>query len=26
MNPGGSRPHPGYYNEVFVASNYGAFC
>lgn len=26
MNPGGNRPHPGVYNEVFVAAQYGAFC
>ncbi|MDQ2629938.1 MAG: hypothetical protein M3Y75_03035 [Actinomycetota bacterium] len=26
MNPGGNRPHPGAFNEVFVAVQYGAFC
>jgi len=26
MNPGGNRPHPGAFNEVFVAVEYGAFC
>jgi len=26
MNPGGNRPHPGVFNEVFVAAQYGAFC
>lgn len=26
MNPGGNRPHPGMFNEVFVAAQYGAFC
>ena len=26
MNPGGDRPHPGAFNEVFVAVEYGAFC
>lgn len=26
MNPGGNRPSPGAYNEVFVATEYGAFC
>jgi hypothetical protein len=26
MNPGGDRPHPGAYNEVFIAAQYGAFC
>lgn len=26
MNPGGNRPHPGAFNEVFVPVNYGAFC
>jgi hypothetical protein len=26
MNPGGDRPHPGSYNEVFIAKEYGAFC
>jgi hypothetical protein len=26
MNPGGNRPHPGVYNEVYVAKEYGAFC
>jgi hypothetical protein len=26
MNPGGNRPHPGLFNEVYVAKEYGAFC
>ena len=26
MNPGGNRPHPGAFNEVFVAHEWGAFC
>jgi hypothetical protein len=26
MNPGGSRPEPGGFNEVYVLANYGAFC
>lgn len=26
MNPGGNRPSPGAYNEVFVAVEFGAFC
>jgi len=26
MNPGGNRPHPGIFNEVYVAYEYGAFC
>jgi hypothetical protein len=26
MNPGGNRPSPGAFNEVFVAVEYGAFC
>ncbi|HKO37772.1 MAG TPA: hypothetical protein VJU14_05330 [Solirubrobacterales bacterium] len=26
MNPGGDRPHPGLYNEIFVPFNYGAAC
>lgn len=26
MNPGGNRPNPGAFNEVFVAAEYGAFC
>lgn len=26
MNPGGDRPNPGAFNEVFVAAQYGAFC
>lgn len=26
MNPSGNRPHPGGFNEVFVAAQYGAFC
>lgn len=26
MNPGGNRPSPGNFNEVFVPVNYGAFC
>jgi hypothetical protein len=26
MNPGGNRPSPGNFNEVFVAAEYGAFC
>ena len=26
MNPSGNRPHPGAFNEVFVAVQYGAFC
>jgi hypothetical protein len=26
MNPSGNRPHPGAYNEVFIAAQYGAFC
>ncbi len=26
MNPGGNRPSPGLYNEVFLAAEYGSFC
>jgi hypothetical protein len=26
MNPGGERPSPGFFNEVFIAAQYGAFC
>ncbi len=26
MNPGGNRPSPGAFNEVFVAAEFGAFC
>jgi hypothetical protein len=26
MNPGGNRPNPGSFNEVFIAASYGAFC
>jgi hypothetical protein len=26
MNPGGNRPSPGAFNEVFVAVEFGAFC
>jgi hypothetical protein len=26
MNPGGERPNPGIFNEVYVAYEYGAFC
>lgn len=26
MNPGGNRPNPGIFNEVYVAYEYGAFC
>lgn len=26
MNPGGNRPNPGAFNEVFVAAEYGALC
>lgn len=26
MNPGGNRPNPGGFSEVFVAKEYGAFC
>lgn len=26
MNPGGDRPNPGWFNEVFIAQEYGAFC
>jgi hypothetical protein len=26
MNPGGDRPNPGTFNEVFIPTNYGAFC
>lgn len=26
MNPGGDRPSPGAFNEVWVAAEYGAFC
>lgn len=26
MNPGGNRPNPGLFNEVYVAKEYGAFC
>ncbi len=26
MNPGGNRPNPGAFNEVFVAAEFGAFC
>lgn len=26
MNPGGNRPSPGTFNEVFVAAEFGAFC
>ena len=26
MDPGGNRPNPGSFNEVFIAREYGAFC
>jgi hypothetical protein len=26
MNPGGNRPHPGAFNELFIAAEWGAFC
>lgn len=26
MNPSGERPHPGPYNEVFIAAEFGSFC
>lgn len=26
MNPGGNRPNPGWFNEVFIAKYYGAYC
>lgn len=26
MNPGGNRPYPGAFNEVWVAAEYGSFC
>jgi len=26
MNPGGNRPSPGTFNELFIAAEYGAFC
>jgi hypothetical protein len=26
MDPGGERPNPGAYNQVYVLANYGAFC
>lgn len=26
MNPGGNRPSPGFFNEVFIAAEFGAFC
>lgn len=26
MNPGGERPNPGTFNEVFIPVEYGAFC
>lgn len=26
MNPGGNRPNPGNFNEVYVPVQYGAFC
>jgi hypothetical protein len=26
MNPGGDRPMPGTFNEVFIAAEYGSFC
>lgn len=26
MNPGGNRPSPGNFNEVFIPVEYGAFC
>lgn len=26
MNPGGNRPNPGGYNQVYVLTQYGAFC
>lgn len=26
MNPGGNRPLPGLFNEIYVAAEYGAFC
>jgi hypothetical protein len=26
MNPGGNRPSPGAFNEIWVVERYGAFC
>lgn len=26
MNPGGDRPNPGNFNEVYISKEYGAFC
>jgi hypothetical protein len=26
MNPGGNRPSPGFFNEVFIAAEFGSFC
>lgn len=26
MNPGGNRPSPGAFNEIFIPVEYGAFC
>lgn len=26
MNPGGNRPNPGTFNEIFVPVEFGAFC
>jgi hypothetical protein len=26
MNPGGNRPNPGTFNEVFIPVEFGAFC
>jgi len=26
MNPGGNRPNPGNFNELFIAKEYGAWC
>lgn len=26
MNPGGNRPHPGAFNEIFIAAEFGSFC
>ncbi len=26
MNPGGDRPNPGAFNEIFIAKEFGSFC